>query len=422
MKIQLAFCLLCVLFTGSLGFCQEKKNKEVVFQKLPVKAFGNDLVVGPLGVSADSTIMEYSADSQRRSAFVEVNKLEGEIHQVLAVHDGVLFVATSKGAYRISNDGKMTVTEQEKNCQVVTASPDGNQVAIAFLGKYRPFKRITNIRGERFEFVDQKKGSFVEVRIIGKEETKSIYFPSLLAFERVRDSLEGIECLALGKSNCVAAMMNSEGLVIVKDGGCWLGKPVTHEQYGSDRLAFDPREVDVLTYHEHAYRFDLQNGKAICLRLPSAGDLRHNAVGYVIPSGLTRFDSSGKVVSITREERQFYVLDRETEFPIRTRFIGHFEVVPDRFEVSDKYLAWSLLDFVVVFDRRKGDILGGIKQVEEREEVRYDLINRYVRSLCFGPSGLIIATGNGEISEWNPETRKKIRVIVPPREESKATK
>ena len=388
---------------------QAARPERLKMLPLPVAKFGDNIVVEPVApynpkagpifkFSTDKTEWEFPLDPGQPLNLQDFKgkdiygKKASRVNQLVALPDGAIALATNNGGYVISKDGKIQVIGEGSECGSVALSPTG-EIAFGLTIK-KAVKTIKFRDGGKFE-VSQTIWESPEVHILGSK-------PRLVVFRQFSSPHPfGFHDLAF--SNDTMVMLTYPlGLTILAGDKAWRDPKTDFSTKLHVNLVFDPATAKRFIYHAHVYELDLGKGGAFTRSYIGA---RGNSSSL--------YGSKGEIVSIKRNWRdRVYVYDGSSETYMEVQYqVGCMAV-------SEKFLAYTSQSAIMLWDRSKHKTIRKFWSLPEdkKDLPGIDYGPLYVWAMAFTPAQqLVVATDNGEVSEWNPETGKKNRVIVPAR-------
>lgn len=303
-----------------------------------------------------------------------------EIHEIAPTKNGGLALATKNGGYLIDADGKVQVVGQGKDCTAVAVSPTGE---IAFAFSFKKERKITMYFAGLEPWADSDSRTVIEIHVVGGQRPHTILLGQY--WRQVNESAKRLAFNADG--SVLAALVYPEGLTLITEDKAWR-HPVKYE---TNTMGFHPKARNVLVCCQYELTFDKDGA---CTRRYVGND--------------ASFGPEGQIVSVQMDwENLFYEIHDGARVARadKMRFCG-----PDRISVSDKYIAYTMLDRVLIWDRESQEVLRTLRNVPDTE---WDWLPGYVQSLVFAGPHLFVASGNGEVAKWNPSTGEKIAVVIP---------
>lgn len=384
---------------------RKERAKPVVekMKQLPTKTEGNALIVQPGTPESgdEKTQIEKALKAERHyttvkppypavsesfkpEVFQKVPNLP-DMHHVVPTKDGGIAVAARDGGYLIDKDGKVQIVGKGKDCTAVAVSPLG-EVAFAFA--FTKERKLTLYFPGRDPWTTDDSRTVIEIHVVGPKPRV------VLLGQWWRQCNEGISSLAYSADGKTLAIVSyPDDLTIVSGERAWRHPATLRTNRVADTLQFHPKDPRQLACCGHR------------LEIKPDGTCARAYVG-----GSTSFGPEGKVIAVQKdwEHLWFDLHDGDRTAQLReVRFCG-----PDRIAVSDGYVAYTMLDLVLIWDRQSQKIVRTFRNVPDTE---WTWMPGYVQSLAFRGQNLLVASSNGEVAEWDVTKSKKLKVIVPVR-------
>jgi len=367
------------------------QSENLKMEELKTKKVGSSLVIEPAPVKLAVLLSPEPSETFKPVPFKK-GPVKGVIRRMALLKDGSLALATSLGGYLVASDGAMQAVGVDKDCQAVANSPNG-EIAFGFVLQKTFW--LTDVRG-RPEFQKEVRGVVVEIHIVGPKPK------AIMMGQEKRPFGGSFSGLAYNKDGTMlAAVISPEGLTLIKNDKAWRN-PDHDSNKGGGLLEFNPMDGNELLYANYLFRLG-GNGS---LSWTYIGGYRDNS-----PSSL--YGSKGEVISIKKNwQRHLHLYEGDVEHSFRRgeepRYLG-----ADRMAVGGNFVAYTALDTVMVWSRQKRKVVSIFRQAPDAD---WNWSDYYVQAMAFRHTGeLIVATSNGEVSEWNPETGKKTKMLIPPR-------
>lgn len=358
--------------------------------EFPTKKAGSSLIIHPAEIRGATWLWPDPSKTFKPTRFK--GAVKGEVSSVVPLKDGGIVLAASDGGYIISKDGDVKVVGEGEHCEAVAVSPTG-EIAFGFAHRL-PLDYIPDIR-KSSQVVYHKVR---EVHMVGGANPRTIVVaqkPYDVSFAQLAFNADG---------SVLMVVTYPAGVTLIK-GDKVLNIPTSY--YGGriwPCLESSPKDAKQFLYCE--FLFQLDSEKEGSFTRAYVGGYKAGAPDTGKGHTSSAYGSKGEVVSIKRNWKgNFTVCEgtEETEIPYRDgpRYLG-----ADRLAVGEKFIAYTALDTVMVWDRKEKKTAHIFTQASYAD-------GGYVQAIAFRPTGdLIVATNNGQVSEWDPETGKKVKTIL----------
>lgn len=359
-----------VAYANGSGPAKPESSKMV---ELKTKIGAGYLVLKPAEIRG--AIWLWPEPSQTFKPIPFKGAVKGEMRRVLSLKDGGVVLASSHGGYIISKDGDVKVVGPGKKCQAVAVSPTG-EIAFGFSLRL-PFILLTDVRRDGKEVFH----TVLEIHTIGPKARTIV-----LGQQWFDGSLYE---MAFSKDGMLAVASSEEGLTLIRDDKAW-SDPKMPYYVPVGELEFNPKYGNEFLHANYRYR----------LNLKQEGSFTKNYAGSL-------YGNKGEIISIKKNrEGSWCLYDGANESSLDGGVQpGYYGV--GAMAVSEKFIVYASLDTVVVWARAEKKAVRQITQVPEG-----NLLDRCVNAIAFRPSGELIIATNNEVSEWNPETGKKLKVLL----------
>lgn len=358
--------------------------------EVKTKKVGSSLILEPAEIRGATLLYPDPSPTFKAVPFKGV--VRGEISSVVPLKDGGIVLASSDGGYIISKDGDVKVVGQGEHCEAVAVSPTG-EIAFGFAHRL-PFDHIPDIRRpSRVVYYKVR-----EVHMVGDPNPRTIVVsqkPWDVNFTQLAFNADGSVLLAI---------TYPAGITLIKGDKVWNIPQVYYSGRIWPSLESSPKDAKQFLYAEFLFQLDLEKeGSFTCAYV---GGYKNGTPDTGKGHTSSAYGNRGEIVSVKRNwmgNFAIYEGKEEVEIPYRNgpRYFG-----ADRLAVSDKFIAYTALDTVMVWGRKERKLVHTFTQASFAD-------GGYVQTITFRPTGgLIVATDNGEVSEWNPATGKKLKVIL----------
>jgi hypothetical protein len=336
---------------------------------------------------------QYPTPSKTFEAEVCQNMPGLNVRQAISLHNGGTAVAAREGGYLVDKDGKVKVVGNGKDCTAVAVSPT-KDVAFAFV--FTKERVLTSYFAKGEPKTTNDPGPVIEIHVVGSKPQ------TILLGQYWRTCNAGVRSLSYSADGKTLAIFSySEWLVLVTEEKAW--QHLDHNLYTARLglgLGFHPTSSSEILCS--GYHIALQE-KNTCKRTWIGND------GY--------FGPEGQIVSVLNdlEDVWFEFHDGNKTAPLQEgRYLG-----PDRMAVGKNYIAYTMLDKVLIWDRQAQKDVQKFRNVPDTE---LTWMPGYVEFLAFRENNLLVVSTNGEVAEWDAKNGKKLKVIVKARPSTPAAK